>query len=135
MTELAHLLDMIESLKRTAASEGLDSIMDQLVSFEIEAMALIVTARRHEHLLDQLVQVRLAELKPRVSRLGLEVLGYYALPLDTRGPGDNELPIGPDHIRELRAQISAISDSCFKEADISEARDRLAELLAIQQSC
>ncbi|MEX2489487.1 MAG: hypothetical protein WD356_08180 [Pseudomonadales bacterium] len=130
MTELTRLHDMIESLKRVTVHEGLDSLMNQLASLEIEAMALTATARRHERALEQIVQVKLPELKRQVCLLGLEVLGYYALPHETRDHGDNEPPIGPDPMRELRAQVPVIFNSCFAEADISEAKDRLAEILA-----
>jgi alkylation response protein AidB-like acyl-CoA dehydrogenase len=44
-----------------------------------------------------LLKTRGTELQQAVSELALEVVGYYALPLDESVPGDNLPPVGPRH--------------------------------------
>jgi hypothetical protein len=98
------------------------------VALEVALIALEVLEARadSEEALLLAVRIRAAELGRQIAELGIESLGYYALPAADPARQHNELPVTALGAQDALAELIRYLDAGF-----AEHRDRLAEDLGI----
>jgi hypothetical protein len=114
------------------AEQDLDEAMRaKCVALEVALIALEVLEARadSEEALLLAVRIRAAELGRQIAELGIERLGYYALPAADPARQHNELPE-----TALGAQDAVAELIRYLDAGFAVDRDRLAEDLGIISS-
>ncbi len=109
MEAIEELYRALARVKQLASDQRLtigDGPIHRIVELEIELLAVEMTVGRAAENWRDILDIRSKELDKRISRLAFELLGYYALPVEPGGIGQNEPPIGPAHAKRARAEYS-----------------------------
>lgn len=100
--ELHHSLTELKQIGVEQAADD-ESLMARVHELEIEFLGLRVTCHRGGEYHEDIVAIRMPPLRAKITELAFEMLGYYALPLESGGPGRNEPAIGPVYADKIRA--------------------------------
>lgn len=120
--------DLDALLKEEWSMDDDDAIALRMADIDIELTALEQTADRtdRDDIRWKAVILKSAELGERIAAIGMDILGWYALPDDR--PGENELPVGP--VSGARERSAFLAQLAADHILLMRLRDELAMWLA-----